>query len=202
MVGGGIFALVLWLGGAAQLAAFASTASLPAWSLILALFVVAVAAGALIVAAVIGMGSLIARVSAERTSRVATATEANARRRLALDRELTQLESCLRQLKPAERQFLDLFAPHSATAQLMQDGLLPRDIYGAVHHLLQSKIIERVNLRTDAQYTERFRLVEVAIPLVQSLVLSQPVGHREIELSLDRVEGTGSSGGGARGGRY
>lgn len=198
VVGAALFSVALVFLGA-SLADFAHEISSPAWPLLLIGFLVAVAAGSLLVSAATSIAGLITRAVSRRARQSEVASAQMKRASEEAEQVRGELDAHLRELKPAERSFLDLFASRSNTAKLMETGLLPHEVYVGASHLIQRKIIERVTSRTDAPYTERYRLREPAVALVQSVVLNQPIGTREIVLDLSKVEGSRASGSGARG---
>lgn len=198
VVGAAFFVFALAFLGAV-VAEFAAKTSSPVWPLLLIGFLVAVAAGSLVVSAVTSVARGLARVGASRLRQRAASSAERERLHDEAEGARRALDAFLRELTPSERAFLDLFAAQSNTAKEMETGLLPHDVYVANGHLIKERVIERVTSRSDAPYTERYRLLEPAMALVQSIVLNQPVGRREILLDLSKVKGSGASGGGARG---
>ena len=185
-----------------ELRMLADSLAVPAWTLVAGGSLVFIGVGVLTVEFVmLTSAAALPKLASMRQQRAhAVATRRSSR--ADAEQAAATLENRVRDLTVHERAFLDLFAPGSQTARRMEEELLPRDIYGAVHGLISAGVLERVVRRDDPQYTERFRVASAAVGLVQTYVLKQPLGRQEVTLDLSRVQCTGASGGGAQGGRW
>lgn len=100
-------------------------------------------------------------------------------------------------LSPQEKAFLELFCEDGVALQRMVGELLPHKTYMASYVLIKHGLVIK---NDDAKFpVERFALKAESIPFLCRLFYGGKRPLTEIELRLDRVASSGSSGGGARG---
>ncbi|MDP1680071.1 MAG: hypothetical protein Q8L02_08190 [Candidatus Nitrotoga sp.] len=116
------------------------------------------------------------------------------------NRQLTKcrISNAVAVLSPQEIAFLELFCADGVALQRMVGELLPHQTYMAHWGLIKSGLVIKSE---DAKFpVECFGLKAEAIPFLRRLFYGGKRPLTKIELQLDRVASSGSSGGGASGG--
>ncbi|MCK9200358.1 MAG: hypothetical protein M0P59_00580 [Gallionella sp.] len=99
-------------------------------------------------------------------------------------------------LSPQEKAFLELFCADGVALQRMANELLPHQTYMAHYELIKNDLV----IKNKADFpAECFALKAEAIPFLRKLFYGGKRPLTQIELRLDRVASSGSSGGGAIG---
>ena len=104
------------------------------------------------------------------------------------------MDLLLRQLSETETQFLSLLAPHAASYDEPGPPAVPHAVYRAGEALAGKGVFA---IRELADYTRLFTVPDHVAPFLKRHLFPQSDMKREIRLRLDRVFGSGSSGGGA-----
>ncbi|MBZ0092038.1 MAG: hypothetical protein K8F27_07440 [Sulfuricellaceae bacterium] len=96
-------------------------------------------------------------------------------------------------LSPQERAFLELFCADGIALQRTASELLPHQTYLAHWGLINSRLVIKIE-DPKGFPVERFALTTEAIPCLRTLFYGGKKPFSEIELRLDRVASSGSSG--------
>lgn len=99
-----------------------------------------------------------------------------------------QIVNAIASLSPQEKAFLELFCSDGIAIQRMACELLPHQTYGAHQGLIRNGLLTKI------KGTEHFALAADAIPSLRRLFYGGKRPCTEIELPLDRLASSGSSG--------
>ena len=105
------------------------------------------------------------------------------------------------QLTAPQRQFLDLFWQETSRyGTRSSQTMMPNGIYWAGVEMVRLLGLSKSECNKDDHMIEQFALNDFAQSRLESEVFGSPLIRHEIEVDLSYVEGSGATGGGARGG--
>lgn len=109
---------------------------------------------------------------------------------------LQHIEGLVASLSAEELSFMQLFEPSGERLAQMTHTLLPNAVYNAHYSLTRKGLLAKET--TAREHTELFSLTKEVVTPLRRHLFNGTVPRQAIELSLNRVAGSSSSGSGAR----